>query len=204
MKINKKAPKLLFLFLISLFLISCHKDLSRDIAKEEIIKKRSFPSPVFYSFKSVYTKDEQHTGGGAVYAEIGEMKTYPEVKDMLNYYRSKSLITIEEEPHSYTEDLGWPFSPTTRTWTSVKILLTEYGRKYLNKENNEAFDVKLWEADITEITGIQEMENNKSARVDYTVSNTNITPFGEFFSNKNNVTQESVFFSLFDDGWRIQ
>lgn len=203
MKLIGTTTKLLFFLLISFSLSSCHKDLSRDLAKEEIIKKESFPSPVFYSFKTVYTKDEQSTGGGAVYAEIGEMKTYAEVKDILNYFQSKSLITIEEEPHSYSEDLGWPFSPTTRTWTSVKILLTESGRKHLNKENNNTLEVKLWEVDISEITGIQEMENNKSAKVDYTVANRNITPFGEIFSDKNNVTQKSVFFLLYDDGWRI-
>ncbi|HYM92566.1 MAG TPA: hypothetical protein VET23_00355 [Chitinophagaceae bacterium] len=71
------------------------------------------------------------------------------------------------------------------------------------QETDKNFEVKLWETDITDITGIQETGQEKRAKVDYAISNKNITPFGENFDNKNEVAQKTAYFSLYDDGWRI-
>ena len=93
---------------------------------------------------------------------------------------------------------------TVRTWTSVKVSLTDEGKKYLVQDNGKSYFVNLWETDINEITGIQEMKEAKIAKVDYTISNKNITPFGEIFNDKNQITTMSANFTLYDDGWRIQ
>jgi len=206
MKITKCKVQFILLFLIPTFLISCTNHLSKEKAKEEIIKKRSFPNPLYYTFNTVYIKDLQSTGAGAVYAEIGKTVTYEEVKDMLNFFQSKGLVKIEEVPHSKTEDLGWPFSPTTRTWTTVKVLPTELGRKYLNKENESSIEVKLWEADITSIDEIKETPGSdySTAVVEYTVINKGITPFGEFFRERNIITKTSASFDKFNhEEWGI-
>ena len=206
MKITKSRVQLILFFLIPTFLFSCTNHLSVEKAKEEIIKKESFPKPIYYTFNTVYTKDYKSTGAGAVYAEIGKTVTYEEVKDMLNFFQSKGLVKIEEIPHSETKDLGWPFSPQTRTWITVKVLPTEIGRKYLNKENNGTLEVKLWEADITAIDQIKETPGSdySTAAVDYTVVNKNITPFGEFFSERNIITKSSASFDKFrHEEWGI-
>lgn len=205
MQITKSRVQLIILFIVPTFLFSCINHLSVEKAKEEIIQKESFPKPIYYTFKTVYTKDYKITGGGA-YVEIGKTVTYEDVKDMLNFFQNKGLVRIEEAPHSETEDIGWPFSPRTRTWITVKVLPTEIGRKYLNKENNGSIEVKLWEADITAIDEIKEIlgSDYSTARVDYTVVNKNITPFGEFFSERNIITKTSASFSKFKhEEWGI-
>lgn len=200
--IQKVVYFILFSFL-AVSIVSCSKHLSRAEAKEDIVKKELFPKPVYYSFEKIYTKDEQSTGAGPVYAIIGETKTYNEVKNMLSYFEMKGLIRIQEETHSQTTNLGWPFGESTRTWISEKIILTDVGNKYLNKEDNSKYEVKIWDKDILEITGIEESKQHNSAEVIYTTSNKNITPFGEYFNDKSNISEHRQQFYLYNDGWRI-
>ena len=96
------------------------------------------------------------------------------------------MLKLDEEPQEVVTQASWPFSgDNVETWTSVKVSIIEEGRKYLIKEDEKYYTVKLWQTDVDGITGIQEIVQEKTAKVDYSISNKNITPFGERFSNKN-------------------
>lgn len=201
MKKNLQESKILFLFLsVIVFMSSCFKQhLSRDNAKEAIIKKEEFPKPIYYEFNKMYLKDFRSQGSGAT-ANIG--KGFDEVKDMINFFQSKGLVTTRDETKSETTT-AFLFGTTTRTWIYTHIDLTEEGKKHLKSFTQLGYNVKLWDKGFDQITGVKEMEEQKVAEVNYQIKNDNITPFGEFFSDRSNVENRSVTFSLFDDGWRI-
>lgn len=194
--------KLLFLLpVIILVTTSCKKHLDREDAKKQITKSASYPVTVDYDFTKEFTKD-WNTEGNGVTVDIGGNE-WEEKKKQIEKFENMGLITFEETPQR-EESTAFLLGTTVRTWTSVKVSLTDEGKKYLIQESDKNFKVKLWETDILDITGVQEMEQEKRAKVDYTVSNKNITGFGESFSNKDQVVNKTIYFSLYDDGWRIQ
>lgn len=187
--------------MIAAIATSCQKHLAREDAKTMIANGKSYPIKQNYEIVKSYTKD-MNTEGRGVTVVLGEDEFKPKEKAMIQF-EQKGLLKFNETPHS-EETTAFLFGTTVRTWTTVEISLTEMGSKYLIQENTNSYLVNLWETDIQEITGIQEMEDKKTAMVDYSISNKNVTPFGEIFSDRNNVTQMSAYFSLYDDGWRIQ
>jgi hypothetical protein len=189
-----------FIFIIAVIAVSCQKHLSRQDAKSMITNSKNFPEKQNYEIVKSYTKD-MHTEGSGVTIVLGEDEFEPKEKAIMQFVQ-KGLLQLNETPHR--EEVAVLFGTTIRTWINVEISMTEIGRKYLVQENANSYLVNLWETDINEITGIQEMADNKTAIVDYTISNKNATPFGEIFSDRNNVTQKSIDFSLYDDGWRLQ
>lgn len=194
--------KLLFLFpVIILLTTSCKKHIGREDAKRQITKTANYPAIVDYDFTKEFTKD-WNTEGNGVTVDIGgddwEVK-----KKQIEKFENMGLVTFEETPHR-EETTAFLLGTTVRTWTSVKVSLSDEGKRYLLQEDDKTFKVKLWETNIADITGIQEIGQEKRAKVDYTISNKNITLFGETFSNKNEIVSKSIYFSLYDDGWRIQ
>lgn len=189
---------------LSLLAASCQKHLDRNEAKVQIANHDGviyYPQKHTYEITKNYIKDMQTEGLGAT-AVIGEDEFEP-IQKNIERFAQLGLIKLTETPQR-EETTAFLFGTTVRTWTSVKVELTEEGKKYLelNKENN--FEIKLWDTDIKEITGIKEIKELKTAEVEYTIYNTNITPFGEIFSEKNRIQNRNATFSLYDDGWRIQ
>jgi hypothetical protein len=192
--------KIFLLTVIILVTTSCNRHLDREEAKKQISKTENYPVIVDYEFTKGFTKD-YNTQGNGVTIDVGG-DDWESKKRKIESFEKAGLITFEETPHR-EETTAFLLGTTIRTWTSVKVSLTDEGKKYLLKETNNNFDVKLWETILNDVTGIQEMDQQKTAKVDYTISNKNITPFGESFSNKNETTQKTIYFSLYDDGWRI-
>lgn len=193
---------LLFLLLIVAFIsTSCQKELKREDAKTMIATSKGYPIPKTFEITKSFIKDV-NTEGRGVTAIIGEDE-FKETEKAINQFALLNLLKLDETPQR-EETTQFLLGTTVRTWTSVKVSLTDEGKKYLVQDNGKSYIVKLWETDINEITGIQEMKEAKIAKVDYTISNKNITPFGEIFNDKNQITIRSVNFSLYDDGWRIQ
>ena len=195
-----------YFFLLPLIILattSCKKKLDREDAKQQIVNSANYPLVVDYSFTNSFTKDFFNASDQVV-ATVGE-EEWEKAKTIIEGFKNAGLVTFEETPQR-KEIAGLFFNRPSgyQTWTDVKVFLTDEGKKYLLKENNGTFKVKLWETNLTDITGIQEMEQDKRAKVDYTISNSNITPFGETFSNKTNTISKTIYFSLYDDGWRIQ
>ena len=52
-------------------------------------------------------------------------------------------------------------------------------------------------------SGIKEMEGGKMTQAEYSISNKTITPFGNYFNDKTEITQKTSYFSKYDDGWRL-
>ncbi len=195
---NKSIFLLLMLFLIA---TSCQKHLDRVDAKRMIVENKNYPIKQSYKITKAYVKD-MNTEGRGVTVVLGEDDTKKE-ENTIKQFMSIGLLKLMETPHR-EETTVWLLGTTVRTWISVKVELTEMGRKYLINEDNNLYSVMLWETDVNEITGIKEMPEQKLAQVDYTISNKGITPFGLIFSDKNNISNKSAHFSLYDDGWRIQ
>lgn len=194
--------KLIFsLFIIMVIATSCQKHLEREDAKKMIVISENYPIKQNYEITKSYIKN-MNTEGRGVSIVIGEDE-FKEKEKTIEQFKALGLLILNEVPHR-EESTVFLLGTTVRTWTSVEVSLTEIGNKYLVQKKESSFEVNLWETDINEITGIQEMKDQKTATVEYTISNKNITPFGSVFSDKNKVRQKSAYFSLYDDGWRIQ
>jgi protein-arginine kinase len=189
------------ILLIALIAVSCQKKLEREDAKSMIATSKGYPIQKNFEIIKSYIKDVKTEGRG-VTALIGEDQ-FKETEKAINQFASLNLLKLDETQQR-EETTQFLFGTTIRTWTIVKVSLSDEGKKYLVQDNDKSYLVKLWETDIAEITGIQEMKESKSAKVDYTISNKSITPFGDCFGDKNQVTSLSAYFSLYDDGWRIQ
>jgi len=189
------------ILLLALINISCQKHLEREDAKSMIAINKGYPIQKNFEISKSYIKDV-NTEGRGVTAIIGDDQ-FKETEKAINQFASLGLLNLVET-QKREETTQFLFGTTVRTWTIVKVSITDEGKKYLIQDNDKSYRVKLWETDIVEITGIQEMKESKSAKVDYTISNKSITPFGDCFGDKNQVTSLSAYFSLYDDGWRIQ
>ncbi len=193
--------KISIFFLIGIMLgaSSCQNHLDREDAKRMIARNKNYPVTQSYEITKSFVEN-MHTTGPGVSIVLGEDKFKPQKSAILQFV-SVGLLKLNKVPRS--EKSSSFLGTTIRTWTTVKVTLTKSGDKYLIRENSNSFWIKLWETDIYEITGIREMDNNKTEMVNYTISNKNVTPFGAIFNDKNNITQQSTYFSLYDDGWRI-
>ena len=192
----------LFLSIIVLIAASCKNHLSRESAKEQIISAEGYPKIKNYDFPKEFTKDYKSVGFKAV-AIIGE-KEFDVKEKAISNFKTVGLLNLDEEPHEVVTQASWPFSgDNVETWTSVKVSITEEGRKYLIKEDEKSYTVKLWETGIDNISGIKEMDGGKMTQAEYSISNRNLTPFGNYFNDKNAVTQKTSYFSKYDDVWRL-
>lgn len=192
---------LLLLFVIFAIVTSCQKHLDRAEAKRMIVEKKNYPIKHIHEITKGYITD-MNTEGRGVTIVLGEDDTKKEEK-IIAQFESMGLLKLTETPHR-EETSAWLLGTTVRTWTSVKVELTDLGRNYLVSENDKLFTVMLWETDVKDVTGIQERPELKIAEVEYVIQNTNITPFGSIFGDKNTEYQRSAGFALYDDGWRIQ
>ncbi|GEM_PF-1351185 len=193
--------KCYILFALFLFLgASCQKHLTRDNARSLISKSRHHPVKKNYKITKTYIKN-MDTRGRGVSIIIGEDESLENEK-IYKQFEIKGLLNLEETQES-KETTSFLIGTTIRTWTKIDVKLTESGKKYLVGEDPDNYLVNLWETDIKDITGIRELDDKKSAIADYTVFNKNITPFGEIFNDKHQVTQHTAYFFFYDDGWRI-
>jgi hypothetical protein len=194
--------RLVFCLLIILVAgTSCRNPLTRDLALSKLKESPGYPVMKSYKILKSYTKDMDTQGRGVSFI-IGEDDN-KEKETILRQFESEGLLHLTETPQ-YSESNSFLFGTTTRTWTLVEIKLTDSGRKYLISEDNICYSVKIWETGIHEVTGILEAEDRRTAQVEYTLSNQDITPFGECFSDKTQVINKTAFFAKYDDGWRIQ
>ena len=189
----KKEYLITFVFvpLISIFLCSCSKDLSRNEAETLIKQKYNLPQTETVKIgKNYYIS--QNNGGGFGPVALINGPHYSEFKQMLAGLQSKGLINVNQ---THTSGGGIYY-----TWATVS--LTADGKKYLLKENNGQYEVKSAEIAFGQITGIQMNEQYKVAEAEYTLQRINITPFGH--ASSNDIMNRHQSFSLYDDGWRIK
>jgi|GEM_PF-2540941 len=195
MKLIKKLTTVFLLSISCLLLFSCSKDLSRDKAKDLIIKKYGLPK---YETNKINKEYLQMWGciykmlnweGGCIGCDAFPNK-------YLTKFQNNGLIVIgQKNVQGINERSG-----SLQSWLVYTVTLTNEGRKYLISESAQKFEFKTCDLSFGEITGIQMKEQFKVATANYTIIR-KATPFGI------NISQEpenrSANFSLFDDGWRI-
>lgn len=200
-KVNGNVLLILALAVMVAF-SSCQKHLERDEAKSMIAAKKGYPQTHEYDFPREFTKDYKSEGYKAV--GIIEDPDWDQKEMAIQNFKNAGLLKFVEEPQQKITQASWPFSgENVETWTEVKVTLSDEGKKYLISEDSKSYTVRLWQTDIIEITGIKEMKELKQAEVSYTTGYVNITPFGDIFNNKSNISNHQINFSLFDDGWKI-
>lgn len=110
---------------------------------------------------------------------------------------SEGLLTVQG-----TQNLGDAGKPL--------ITFTEKGKAYLVPQTEEDKKdniqrVKIADEAVEEVTGIQMLDGDKKAVVEYTTSYTNVTPFAKLSKRKLDGTEShKADFVLNDDGWRIE
>lgn len=184
--------------LATMLICSCSgNNLSRQKAAELISRQLKLPATQTIVLGSYFKRSWSDPASGpfgisAACLVSGGGKDYSDVEQFLAGLQSKGLITIGERK-DHNGECNYLYATT---------ILTDEGKQYLVKESGGAHEVKAYELGFGEVTGIQINEQLKTAEADYTLSVTNITPFG------NNTPTQPIYrkatFALFDDGWRIK
>lgn len=110
---------------------------------------------------------------------------------------SSGLLTVQRTQNLM--DAGNPIISFTDKAKPFLLPLSESDRK----DNIQL--VKIADEDLDEITGVQMLDGDKKAVVEYTTSFKNISPFSALSKLKLNEKKTyKVNFSLYDDGWRLE
>lgn len=190
---NRIVTSIMFLF-VSIFLLSCSKNLSREKAEVLIIKKFNLPRTETMQIKKTYYVKNYSLGTGfcpvGIYSGSSE-NMYSNYKQLIEGLQSNGMVLVKEDKRI----------ENSICWIWADVSLTDEGKKYLVNESDKQYELKTCEIVFGEITGIQIQEQFKVAEVNYTLIRKNITPFGSNISKEHETRSAS--FSLFDDGWRI-
>jgi hypothetical protein len=187
----QKATRVFFLTTILASIISmlgCSNDLSRDKAREIIIKSLNYPIPA----------TEPLDIGSKISADQMKLTWLESLKNegLISYtYHGQNFMKFHVVSVSLTDKgmkyvLGGIYLPDFPAWSP--------GLKYVN--------VKIAEKQFVEVTGIRLSGNKNEAVVEYTWKYANFTPFakGDLAGyDKNKTYKEAVNMQLYDDGWRI-
>lgn len=189
----------IFLVLFILYILSgCSSNLSRDEAKDSIIRSLRLPSYRTMDINKIYIKSYS-SSGWTVCLIYGDK--YDDVKSNLLYAMSEGAIVITE---------NGPLGQCNIV--QAVISLTDAGKQYLIREytkerddagTSDVFEVKTCDIVFGEITGIIQNKESNFAEVRYTLEKKNISPFGKAFGVKPEIINRTAMFTKYDDGWRI-
>lgn len=165
-----------FLIIACAVIVGCtSKELGRENALELIKKQQEYPQ--------VY--DEDVFAGDPEHAQK-VMETNLEKNGYITLNRKRTLF--DDRPLIVFTEKSKPF-------------LLETPAK---DREHQIQKVKIADILLGEVTGIKMLNENKSAIAEYTIKYKNITPFVALIRGKLNQTDTvKAYFSLFDDGWRI-
>jgi len=170
--------KIMNLCMAVVLFAACSSDkLDRDKALQLIQEKKLYPKVISYN---VFTADPVHA------------------RRMLDAgLESSGLLTVQRTQKLI--DVGKPL-----------ITFTDMAKPYLLPTSDEDHKdniqlVKIADEDFEEITGVQLLDGEKHAVVEYKTSFKNITPFSPLSRLKlNEKNIHKAYFSLYDDGWRLE
>ena len=170
--------KIMNLFMAIILFAACSSDkLDRDKALQLIQEKKLYPKIISYN---VFIAD-------AVYA-----------RRMLDAgLESSGLLTVQRTQKLM--DAGKPL-----------ITFTDKAKPYLLPQTDEDKEdkiqlVKIADEVLEEVTGVQILEGDKRAIVEYKTSIKNVSPFSPLSKLKlDEVRVRKVKFELYDDGWRLE
>lgn len=135
-----------------------------------------------------------------IYAIVeGQGERYDQDYKQLKPFIDAGLLRLKKkEVKPETDPVYWYFYE-----------VTEKGKPYVLKEevapaSYSIYTVKTFEWKVNEITGIKLISGGQQAVVDFSMSRENLTPFGDAMSKAGEIINFQAFFTLFDDGWRIE
>jgi hypothetical protein len=169
---------LLGLCLALLFLgCSTKKELSRDNALALIKEAYHYPETWDYE---IFTADPDQvkklTAGGL---------------------EDQGFVTINHHPRLM--DMGKPLIQLTGKASSYVLPVQA------NDAESKIVRVKAGDVDMVEVTGIKMLSSGKAAVAEYTTVFKNLTPFASLRGiTADKHTTKKAYFSLYDDGWRIE
>ncbi|HET7115479.1 MAG TPA: hypothetical protein VFI29_03270 [Hanamia sp.] len=106
----------------------------------------------------------------------------------------EGFVTIDKTQK--IKDIGQPIVHFTE---KAKPYLIRIDSKYDNVQV-----VKVADIDLGEVTGISQLDDKKSADVEYTIVYKNVTPFSRLIERDLSKSQiKRVNLSLFDSGWKL-
>ncbi|WP_374163817.1 hypothetical protein [Arcticibacter sp. MXS-1] len=144
--------------------------------------------------KALKLLKENHQSQPATYNIFVSDPTY--AKRMLDAgLESDGLLTVQRTQN--LSDAGKPLITFTEKGKTYLVPQTEEDKKYNIQR------VKIADEAIEEVTGIQMLDGDKKAVVEYTTSYTNVTPFARLSKKKlDEKESHKADFVLYDDGWR--
>lgn len=171
-----KKTKIIHLLLGLLLLASCDsKTLSRDKAKELIIKEMKFPKPYDH---------EISCGDPQVAKELLDQGL--EQEGLISVVKTKKPGEFSTPWITFTEKGKAYFLPTKAE--ALKL---------------QGQNVKIVDLDFGEVLGVAMANGNKAAKVEYTIVYKNPTPFSKIYDwDFNKPKKQFAYFVLYDDGWK--
>ena len=171
---------LFFFSLITFSLLFCscsQKQLSREKAFDLIKQAYNYPETWDYP---IFTADPE------------------EAKKLYDAgLETQGFVTIEH--HQRLMDIGKPLVQLTNKASSY-VLPSEP-----KDADSKIIRVKAGEIDIVEVTGVKMLSSGKGAVAEYTTVFKNLTPFASLRGmNANKDKTKKAYFSLYDDGWRLE
>lgn len=165
---------ILFLLLVVLLFGCKSESMDRGKALEILENNKIYPRPVvYYIFKS-----DAEFAHRALKAGLEE----------------KGLVTVKKIQRF--SEIGNPLITFTKKATPFLLPATAKERK------DNIQPVRMAEEVMGEITGIQLLEDDHKAIVEYTTHYINFTPFATLSKLKTTGSRRAIF-SLYDDGWRL-
>lgn len=160
------------------FLAACSADkFDRDKALKLLQDRKLYPNVISYE---VFTADPVHARR--------VLDAGLESSGMLTVQRIQKMM-----------DIGKPIITFTNKAKPYLLPTPEKDRK------SDIQLVKIADQELEEITGVQLLDDEKHAVVEYKTSFKNITPFSVLSNLKlNEKNTYKAYFSLYDDGWRLE
>lgn len=156
-------------------------------------------------------KSKEKLDRGEAFTILQEKKIFPkivgveiyvadpeEAKKILNSGLEKEgLLTVQRTQS--LDDIGKPLIYFTEKAHPYLLPQTEEDKK------NGIQRVKIADEVLEEVSGVQILEGDKQAVVEYQTAFKNITPFSRLFEGKlADKNTRKANFALYDDGWRLE
>jgi len=169
--------KILNLCFVAMLFTSCASEkLDRETAQTLLLDQKAYPKILD---EEIYTADPE------------------DAKRILDSGLENEGLLIVQRTQSFM-DIGKPLVSFTDKAESYLLPITAEDKK------SKVQRVKVAEEVFKEVSGIQMLDGDKKAVVEYKTSYKNITPFSKLSRLKldgENIRKAN--FSLYDDGWRI-
>lgn len=184
------------IFIVLFCSSACGKDLSRGDARRQISQKLQLPVAQTTQIpRLALNRATSVRGGGFMPAiticqDLGTQ--WADVRHRMEALKQKGLVTLGQEIRKSGKC----------TYEYTTISLTPEGQRYLVREADDGYAVRMYTLTFSEVTGVRTMDELKIAEVPYTLKIEDVTPFSD--DPPREPVQRSATFQLFDDGWRIQ